>query len=286
DGADELDTNATQESLTQFIHSVLGRVTHVDDERVRELRAQWRAIQGADAEEQQFCTLAGRMGIDPYDRSEMTEELARFLEQTIASPEDALVRDLTELAKPDSIEQQWQWITGVSRDLQLGPVSFAASFDIPSRSLSPPQFGYHLARNVREAANIGAGQRLDSVEEVATSVIGEPFRVHDRNHVPGHGIRAIVGRSSHGDVVSAGPQPLHSDNRRFLNARSVYHALLTSQESQRLVTDAFSWHQKASRAFAAELLAPQNALASRIETYPVDRQTIEKLSREFNASTM
>jgi Zn-dependent peptidase ImmA (M78 family) len=61
---------------------------------------------------------------------------------------------------------------------------------------------------------------------------------------------------------------------------------LTSQESQRLVTDAFSWHQKASRAFAAELLAPQNALASRIETYPVDRQTIQELSREFNASTM
>ena len=86
DGADELDTNATQESLTQFIHSVLGRVTHVDDERVRELSTQWRAIQGADAEEQQFCTLAGRMGLDPYDRSEMNEELARFLEQSITSP--------------------------------------------------------------------------------------------------------------------------------------------------------------------------------------------------------
>ena len=40
DGADELDTNATKESLTQFIHSVLGRVTHVDDERVRELSTQ------------------------------------------------------------------------------------------------------------------------------------------------------------------------------------------------------------------------------------------------------
>ena len=59
------------------------------------------------------------MGLDPYDRSEMTEELARFLEQTITSPEDALVRDLTELAQPDSIQQQWQWLTGVSRDLQL-----------------------------------------------------------------------------------------------------------------------------------------------------------------------
>ena len=57
-------------------------------------------------------------------------------------------------------------------------------------------------------------------------------------------------------------------------------------KSQRLVTDAYSWHQKASRAFAAELLAPKRALANRIETTPVDRQTIENLSREFRASTM
>ncbi len=286
DGADELDTNATQESLTQFIHSVLGRVTHVDDERVRELSTQWRAIQGADAEEQQFCTLAGRMGLDPYDRSEMTEELACFLEQTLTSPEDALVRDLTELAQPDSIQQQWQWLTGVSRDLQLGPIPFTASLDIPSRALAPPQFGYQLARNVREAANIRPGQRLVSVEEVATSVIGEPFRVHERNHIPGQGIRAIVGRSSDGDVVTVGPQPLHPNSQRFLTARSVYHALLTSQNSQRLVTTAHSWDQKAARAFAAELIAPQQALATRIRTSAADEQTIEELSREFNVSTM
>jgi Zn-dependent peptidase ImmA (M78 family) len=79
---------------------------------------------------------------------------------------------------------------------------------------------------------------------------------------------------------------LHPNSQRFLTARSLYHALLTSQNSQRLVTTAHSWDQKAARAFAAELIAPQQALATRIQTSAADEQIIEELSREFNVSTM
>ena len=91
-GAESLDSGGTQDSLAQFIDQVLDRVAEVDDVRVHEIREHWRAIQGADGEEQAFCTLAGRMGIDPYDRSEMTDELAQFLEQTATSPDDPLIR--------------------------------------------------------------------------------------------------------------------------------------------------------------------------------------------------
>lgn len=66
DGAEQLDANATRESLTQFINNTLQRVVQICDERIRSLQEHWRAIQGADIDEQQFCTLAGRMGIDPY----------------------------------------------------------------------------------------------------------------------------------------------------------------------------------------------------------------------------
>ncbi|MGD0043740.1 MAG: hypothetical protein ABSE84_25585, partial [Isosphaeraceae bacterium] len=52
------------------------------------------------------------------------------------------------------------------------------------------------------------------------------------------------------------------------------------------VTIAHSWDQKAARAFAAELIAPQQVLATRIQTSAADEQTIEELSREFSVSTM
>ena len=245
------------------------------------------AIQGADGEEQAFCTIAGRMGIDPYDPSEMTDDLARFLEQTVSNPEDPLVRDLTEVARPDFIVQQWSWISSVGDDLNLRSTSVDLLFKPPARGSLPPQFGYGLARLVRDAAAVSPESPLESVESIAHQVLGQRMRIEDRNHIPGQGIRAIVGQSGrHGDIVAAGPQPLRLDSQRFLNARSLYHALITTGESRRLVTDAFSWDQKASRAFAAELIAPQRALLARVSGSRADSAQVESLSHEFKASTI
>jgi hypothetical protein len=287
DGADQLDSNATRDSLAQFVNVVLDRVAEHDDARVHEIMEHWRAIQGADGDEQEFCALAGRMGIDPYDREEMTDELARFLEQTTTSPDDPLVRDLTEVARPDFIARQWSWLSTVTADLELGDNPVQSSFAIPPRGPSPPEFGYRLARLVRFAANVSPTSPLGSVESVAQDVAGRRLRVENRSPIPGRGIRAIIGRStSDGDIVAAGPQPTRPDSQRFLCARSLYHALITTHDSRRLVTDAFSWDQKASRAFAAELLAPRQALVDRVSTSGADTCAVESLSREFNTSTI
>jgi hypothetical protein len=287
DGADQLDLDATQDSLAQFINMVLDRVAAVDDTRVRETLEQWRAIQGADSEGQAFCTLAGRMGIDPYDHSEMTDELAGFLEHTVTSPEDPLVRDLTEVARPDSIAQQWSWLSRVGTDFELRSNAVNLPFKLPPRESSPPHFGYGLARQVRTAAGVSPESPLDAVESVAHDVMGRTLRIEFRNHIPGHGVRAIIGQSARdGDIVAVGPQPLRLDSQRFLSARSLYHALVTTRHSSRLVTDSFSWDQKASRAFAAELIAPQRALVARVSEYRADSAKVESLSREFKASTI
>jgi hypothetical protein len=247
------------------------------------LAEQWKAIQGAGVEEQHFCSLAGRMGIDPYDDGEMTEELVRFLEQ--ARPEDPLVRDLTEVARREFIVEQWSWLTRVVAELGLGPNPVDLSFDMPSRGLSPPLFGYELAGKVRALAKISPESPLDSVEAVARCVTERTLRFEERNHVPGQGIRAVVGRSA-GDMVCVGPAPARVESKRFLVARSLYHAMVTTERSHRLVTAAHSWEQKASRAFAAELLAPRWALAQRISASGADSDAIESLSREFKASTI
>jgi hypothetical protein len=287
DGAEPLDSCTTRDSLAQFIDMVLARVMEVGDARAHEVMEQWRAIQGADWEEQAFCTLAGRMGIDPYDHSEMTDELARFLEEAVTTPEDPLVRDLTEVAQPDSIVRQWSWLSSVGTDLELGSNPIDLSFNLPTRATQPPQFGYSLARLVRATAGVSAESPLHSVESVTEAVVGRRLRVENRNHVPGHGIRAIVGKSARdGAIVAAGPQPFRPDSQRFLNARSLYHALVTTRNGRRLVTDAFSWDQQASRAFAAELIAPQRGLVARLAASRADAIKVESLSQEFTASTI
>ena len=284
-GSEQLDPNVTQDLLAEFINGVLGRAAQVDDTRVHEMMDQWRAIQAANSEERDFCILAGRMGVNPYAHEEMTDELTRFLEQSTSNPENPLVRDLTEVARPDSVVQQWSWLCNVATELELKSNPVELPFTIPPRSTPPPRFGYHLAHLVRDAANTPRESPLDSVELTAREVLGRKLRIEDRNHVPGRGIRAIVGRSaSDGDIVVAGPRPLRSDSQRFQNARGLYHAIVTTQDSPRLVNDSFSWDQKASRAFAAELLAPQQALVDRVSPSGADSSNVESLSREFQAS--
>ena len=285
-GMAELDATATQDSLAEFVNTVLDRVVQVDDARVRDLKAHWKAIQAADAEERAFCTLAGRMGIDPYDPGEMNDELSRFLEETMTDPDDPLVRDLTEVARPDWVAEQWSWLARVGSELRLGASRLALPFEAPPRTFSPARYGYQLASEARAAAGVQPRLPLESVESIAQGVLGVRFRSEDRNHIPGHGVRAVIGRSQEdGDVVAAGRWPGREDSRRFLSARSLYHALVTTQEGPRLVTDAFSWEQKASRAFAAELLAPRQALLDLAPTSVADPEAIEALAHKFNAST-
>ena len=282
-GHDVLDATATRVSLAQFVATVLERVRDLSDPRVEELDQHWRAIQGADAEEERFCILAGRMGIDPYDAEALDVQLSRFLETAFPDPDLPIVRDLTEASTRDSIRQQWTWLETIQNELKLRPSERAPSWLTPALQQTPSQFGYRAAREVRQIAGLAMDSPLDSVERVAQPVLRSEFRFIARNHIPGREILSVVGVRD-GEFVAVGPQPQRQDSQRFRTARSLYHALTGSSQSPRLVTNAYSWDQKASRAFAAELLAPQCALRNKALASPVDRETVEKLRDEFVVS--
>ena len=188
------------------------------------------------------------------------------------------------MARPESAKAQWLWVEDVSRDLDLGPCTISLPFELPSKRLPAPDYGYQLARKVRAAADL----------EFRTAIVGgrghehrgsRNFRTEERNHLPGQGIKSIVGQSNSGTIIAAGPMNRHAYNQRFMNARNVFHALATSRESHRLVTDAYSWDQKTSRAFAAEFLAPQKALINQLSRSTADPMTVRKLSKDFRVST-
>lgn len=280
-GVDRLDEVETCQSLTEFVNSVLHAAGPSRDERVESVHQLWNAIQSSTPEEQQFCTLAGRMGLDPYDPNETTDELAEFLERELSNPEDPLVRDFTEIASPSHVSEQWAWVSEIRSEFGMKP-STDTPFAPPASGTSPPLYGYQLARLAREAADQLPNTPLQSVESLAEAALGKGFRVAERNHVPGLNVLAIVGESG-SEVISAGPPIARDDNRRFLLARSLYHALVGMQNGARLTSKSYSWDQKASRAFAAELLAPRKALVEHVGD-SADSETIDKLSLAFTAS--
>jgi hypothetical protein len=84
-------------------------------------------------------------------------------------------------------------------------------------------------------------------------------------------------------VVWPGANP---DSARFLLARALFFVpLLQRGATARLVTKAHTWEQAASRAFAAELLAPADALRAEVGG-GVSQEELKAVASHFQVSSM
>ncbi|MCI0642713.1 MAG: hypothetical protein L0Y72_03560 [Gemmataceae bacterium] len=284
-GFDHLENSDVEDVLSEFVIEVLQRTDDLQDERVEKLKQNWQAIRNAGADEARFCVAAGRLGVDPYDPSQMHADLASFIESVLVDPDLPIARDLTEVAEADAVADQWSWIRKHTAACKLGRINLPLQIGSGIAGLPPSQFGYRMAAEVRRANHLSPTAPVKSLEEIAQASAGGSFRFQDQNHVPGRNVRAVVGWTPGHEIVLAGPRSPRDDSQRFLSARGLYLALFACHRSERLVTHSYTWDQQASRAFAAELLAPQAALVAEASS-TVDQSTVEKLAAHFDASTV
>jgi hypothetical protein len=277
-----LDNEPTEQSLSQFVSDVMTRVSGINDSRVLELRETWNAIQDADAEERDFCVMAGRLGLDPYDRDQVSDSVATVLEQ-FAEADDPLVQDITTVASPENLAEQWQWVEQAKRAHHLGASSPVSSLPPEYGFVRADQYGYQVAREFRQRVSLPPGQVLASVEEFGKDVLGFPLQAVNENHLVGRGVKLIAGKASDGTAQLVGPSSAYPEDDRFRIARGLFQIAVAGARGPRLVTDAFTWNQRASRAFAAELIAPQQALKERAGRW-ADRETVRRLASEYRAS--
>ena len=93
-----------------------------------------------------------------------------------------------------------------------------------------------------------------------------------------HTLATLVGKAMDGRPHLVGPRLRDEPARRFRLARALYFLPSAEEDTPpRLLTSAHTWDQRASRAFAAEMLAPAAALAIRLR----QEERLEELSREF-----
>ena len=81
--------------------------------------------------------------------------------------------------------------------------------------------------------------------------------------------------------VFAAHPPANETTERFLLARSLFLEANSMVVERRLVTSSHTWDQRASRAFAAELLAPADALRDRINGNSVSSRDVAQYADEF-----
>lgn len=258
------DREALRSSLAGFIQGVVTRIEGFPDTRATALQADWSALCATSPAEAEFCRAAGRLGLDPYDTTTWPPGLADWLERTAPGQLDEdLMADLLEAPGPASDKvKQHAAIVRVIAALGLGAATDPTTRSIAS--VAAHEDGYALANMLRGHLSLAADQPLEDVREAASKVVGRALVIDNDAALPDGRVLAVAGWDrQRGTPVVATRRSTSRASTRFLAGRGLYLTLCETTRGPRLVTDARTWLQRASRAFAAELLAPRAGVRQR-----------------------
>lgn len=290
EGEARLGREDVERGLESFVLQVLSRLEGVSDAEAEQLRTEWSALCESRKNEKDLCTWAASMGLDPYDPCALSDDFVDLLERELPRLEPELRADLVEATSAKDLSLDLDWLSKARR--KAGAVAeMTNGFDWTdgvARPRSPKfahEWGYQWAELFRSSMDLEPGPIPDL-----------PELLHRRCHW-GWDADQFVERSGptrvSGMVTSdtqGKPRVIwpgaSGDSTRFLLARALFFVpLLHAGESARLVTKAHTWEQAASRAFAAELLAPADSLRAEFSG-GISQEELKTAADRFAVSTM
>lgn len=271
-GAERLTRAEAESALTEFVECVHGRLAEAS---VRDsgLQLRWERVQRSreSADESAFCEAAGALGLDPYG---IDDAVADSIENVGAwfhgEPLLELLSGLCGTANRDraSPERVLAWLREAESrpadrtllpaidDLRQGMVDMSRA----AAGEMPWCVGYRCAREARRRLNIGTAERF-SVSTLAARLGGPGFAVAEGSV---SGLRAVVAKpaETHVHLRRVGSR-YASSSELFALGRAVGDAVTNPPAERSAVNDLHeAVRQAASRAFAAEFLAPIDGIRS------------------------
>lgn len=247
--------------LSTFVDNTVKRLSDRGHAEVS-LSMIWAAIKSMNEDERRFCELVGSLGTFPGDA---TETLTAAIKTTYNALGFRATRDLCLAATADELQASVGYIDAVTRTLEKGPEAVLAPLlkaDLPLENYNAPSHrrGSSAAKKVREHL------RVDIKNPNVADILFEQMKInpadqasisHSNGGTPFSG--AIAREDGKAKIALLQPELLP---RRFGAARAAYLAWVSEANAKRLVTNAVTRDQQASRAFAAEILIPQAYLRS------------------------
>lgn len=290
DGSDVVPRDVVVEELSRLVDGVLSQCEGLESDSVRALRARWEAVQAASAADRLVLDRAARLGLDALDEGEVDDALAALLGGPIAVNEAMLddLLDVAEAPERSRLESQLGRLGALLAEARAAtaPTAIATRLGDARAALSagrltlPHEHGYACARLLRATA-------LGVDDDVIGSVLDDALadRLLPRSSVCERDLDFQV-RGLHGLAATAmdGAPFVALRARtligsRFDRARALFSLL--ASPVPRLVTTALDADQQASRAFAAELLAPVSYLRERLTAGVVDMDELDALAHEL-----
>ena len=145
--------------------------------------------------------------------------------------------------------------------------------------------GYECARALRRNLSAPNGGAVTDVRETMQAFGWAQSPLLTTPSKPASLIDALVDRSPSGAAVVVAPADCGFRQERFRLARALFLHQFAATPGRRLVTAAHTWDQQASRAFAAEFLAPAAALARHVGVR-ISLRDIDVLADEYQVSPL
>lgn len=285
----QVDRDLVENSLKGFIDDVARRVIQLRLDAPEFLEA-WELVKNTTPEEALYCRLVGSLGCNPYDeRPEIDGVLEGLAEQL--SPNALL--DLCQAADPASLRHMGEEASAAFRALPSAQKFEARelhSIDVPSDREDFPAWKWGVAASDRMRQHLGISAREPEG--------GDELLRHFGIHAGANSIH-LTSANDYSRVMGAlgaeeGPDATvrlalsehREQQRRFSAARAIF--LAWSRENKatgRLLTAARTRDQQASRAFAAELLAPISYIRSRSGASYVSTYRLDEIAQELQVSS-
>jgi len=282
DGAAHLARSAVEAGLARLVESVVERTADLGgDEEVAQLRADWAAIVSSTREEQVLCARLAGLGLDPYG-SQPDEAVEDLLAGDLGLSEP-VIQDLLAATDAGRLGVNLQAVRTLVACLpSIDDVAHRIATEIPYDA-RPYRAGYQRADAVRRRFGLDPSRPLDDLAGLVDAQLGAVSQTWITVGDP-RDIEAAVERNGTYALAGTARSPRA---QRFLLARALHHWQFVNEgrSAVRLLTRANDWQQSASRAFAAELLAPAAALATRLAGESGwERQ--QELADDFQVSPM
>jgi hypothetical protein len=271
-------------ALHEFVERVLARLAEQGEPATPLLEA-WQAIRETVPEAEIYCRLIGALGLSPYEDHPEIDSLLDGLCDRFGG---ALVEDLCQVANQENLDSLAELTEGIAQSLNTAPT---ADLDALLAAELPPdqgphawQWGLAAARQVRRHLRIAespeSGQQFFAA--LGLDIGASLGSVGQLEQIKG-GLRRQDTQMRVALLEELRPQ------RRFTAARAAFLAwaqdvrVAGSTFAERLVTAAVTRPQQASRAFAAELLAPAAYVRGRAANRILSDPAIQDIAQLLDA---
>jgi hypothetical protein len=273
-----VETQQFSNAVSSFIDMVVQRL----DDRGRkdtELHQIWHLVKTTPPEGEEYCRLMGALGLSPYQENPQIEEVLDIISSRLPS---RVVLDLCETSDKATLSPLADMTIAAVET--LGGMREIDLSDLLSVSLPSDSARFAWQRGREAAGRVRKHFHISNADPEGSKKFFDRLDLETNGVATDKGANQLQGALQR---VDANMQLAVLDDRepqqRFIAARAAFLGWATETDAARLVTSAITRDQQASRAFAAEIIAPVAYIRTKAKNKILSDHGIQEIAEILHA---